>query len=224
MNKAGQNGIGKHSWTALAAVLIGETGLDVHKICTMGRWNCSVVIHYTRGAPISDMASGYMQARAARERRLKAGTVVPSLRKMNEVLESTVQDMRDELTNLNEKIESVERKTTPEYVINRNTKKLHRALSSYADAGSAAMAFCGFAFAKPGASTRFETVIPEDTKWQEVCATCLPEDRARLKQGASGPQTQVGWNTCRSPSANEAGRTFHFPAVLTVAGIVAFAA
>ena len=82
---------------------------------------------------------------------------------------------------MHDKINHVQRKATPEHVINRNTKKLHRVLSSYADVGSVALAFCGFAFAKPGASTRFETDILEETKWQEVCATCLPELRARLK-------------------------------------------
>ena len=82
---------------------------------------------------------------------------------------------------MSDKIMKVERKAAPEYVANRNTKKCHRIWSSYADAGSEALTYCGFAFAKPGAATRFETEIPADTKWEEVCSTCLPELRASLK-------------------------------------------
>jgi len=82
---------------------------------------------------------------------------------------------------LTDKIMKVERKAAPEYVVNRNTRKLHKILSSYADAGSEALTYCGFAFAKPGAATRFETEIPVNTKWEEVCSTCLPDLRASLK-------------------------------------------
>ena len=85
----------------------------MHKIRMVGRWNCSVAIHYTRDAPISDMASDYMQARAARGRHLKAGTSDPSMKKLKDVLESTVQGMRDELDALNDKIKHVQRRPRP---------------------------------------------------------------------------------------------------------------
>ena len=181
LNKAGRNRIGKHTWRAMAAILMGEVGVDVYKIRMMGRWNCSVVIHYTRDAPISDMASDFVQAKAARDHHKQSGRVDGSIKRIKDAVENNVQDMRKEMKALNDKIATVERKAAPDYVMNRNTKKLHRFLSSYADAGPEAMAYCGFAYAKSGASTRFESDIPADTKYEDVCATCLPELRARLK-------------------------------------------
>ena len=160
--------------------MMGEVGLDVYKIRMMGRWTCSVVIHYTRDAPISDMASDYVQAKAARENLKQAGKFDTSLKKIKNVVETTVQDMRDELRALNDKISPVESRAIPDYVINRNTRKVHRILSSYADAGQEAISNCGFAYAKPGTSTKFVSEIPEGTTRDEVCSTCLPEVRARL--------------------------------------------
>ena len=92
-----------------------------------------------------------------------------------------MSEMKAELQTLNDKILKVERKAAPYFVINRNTNKLHRTFSSYADAGSEAVAMRGFAYAKAGAATIFESIVPPDTKWEEVCSTCLPEVRARLK-------------------------------------------
>ena len=90
-------------------------------------------------------------------------------------------EMKAELQTPTDKICKFERKAAPVYVLNSNTKEIHRILSSYADAGSEAIAVCGFAYARPGALTRFESVIPHEAKWEDVCSTCLPEVRARLK-------------------------------------------
>ena len=180
-NKAGQFRIGKHTWRAMAAILMGEVGLDIFKIRMMGRWNCSVVIHYTRDAPISDMASDYIHAKKSREDAKQPIKKDIALKKIRSVVETTLGEMKAELHTLNDKICKIERKAAPDYVINRNTKKIHRILSSYADAGSEAIAVCGFAYARPGALTRFDSVIPHDAKWEDICSTCLPEVRARLK-------------------------------------------
>ena len=91
-------------------------------------------------------------------------------------------EMKQGIQRLNEKILKVERRAAPEYVINRSTRKFHRILSAYADAGSGAVAVCGFAYAKPGAVTRFESEVPADIKWEEVCGNCLPDLRASLKK------------------------------------------
>ena len=150
---------------------MAEVGLDTYKIRMMGRWNCRVVIHYTREAPISDMASGFVQAKTAREQHKQSGRVDAPLKKSRNVVEATVQDMRNEIKALNDKIVTVERKAVPGFVINRNTKDFHKTLSNYADAGPEALARCVFAYATPRASTRFESEVPADTKWREVCST-----------------------------------------------------
>ena len=161
--------------------MMGEVGLDIYKIRIMGRWSCSVVIHYTRDAPISDTASDYIQAKKSRENAKQPINTDNALKKIRSVVESTLGETKAEIQTLNDKILKVERKAAPDFVINRNTKKLHRVLSSYADAGSETVAMCGFAYAKPGAATRCDSIVPPDTKWEEVCSTCLPEVRARLK-------------------------------------------
>ena len=140
-----------------------------------------MAIHYIRDAPISDMASDYVQAKAARENLKQAGNIDTSLKKIKNVVEATVQHLRDEIKALNNKSLAVERRAVPGYVINRSTNHVHRILSSYADAGHAALANCGSARAKPGTSTKFVSEVPEGTTWEEVCSTCLPEVRARLK-------------------------------------------
>ena len=65
-NKYGQNRHGNHTWRALAAVLMAALGMDTNKIRMMGRWNCSIVLHYTRDAPLADMASDFKAARDQR--------------------------------------------------------------------------------------------------------------------------------------------------------------
>ena len=86
--------------------------------------------------------------------------------------------MQKDLDSLTSKIRDVERQAVPDYVVNRNTGRWHRILASYANAGSEAIAFCGYKFGKSGASTRFEKDIPEDLSWKDICGTCLPEVRA----------------------------------------------
>ena len=135
--------------------------------------------------PISDMASDYVQAKAAREAHRHHSTVDASVKKIRDVVETTVKGMQAELQTLQDKLMIVERKAAPDYVINRNTGKWHRVLASYADAGTEAIAYCGFAFAKASCSTRFESSVPADIGWKFICSTCLPELRAARK-GASG--------------------------------------
>ena len=165
LNKAGRSRIGKHTWRAMAAILMGEVGVDVYKIRMVGRWNCSVVIYYTRDAPITDMASGFVQAKAARENLKQAGRFDTSLYKIKTVVETTVQGMQDEIKALIAKVLLVEKRAIPDYVANRNTRNIHRILSAYSDAGQEALANCGFVYAKPGACTKFISVALDDVTW-----------------------------------------------------------
>ena len=115
--------------------------------------------------PISDMASDFVQAKAARENMKQAGRFDASIKNIKTVVETTVQRMQDEIKALNDKILVVEKRAIPEYVANRNTRKTHRILSAFSDAGQEALANCGFAYAKPGACTKFISDIPDDATW-----------------------------------------------------------
>ena len=156
------------------------------KIRMMGRWNCSVVIHYTRSAPISNIAADYRLAMSSREPLAKALAIMianrdTSTNKIKAFVEKKAAGLRQEMKTVSEKLANVDAKASPSYVFNRKTKKLHRILASFADAGPDAMTNCGFYFARPGAQTSFHPTAPVDTKWEEVCSTCLPALRATLK-------------------------------------------
>ena len=85
-----------------------------------------MVIHYARDAPISDMDLDYVQAKAARENLKQAGKFDTSLKNIKNVVETMVQDMRDELRALTDNITSAGSRAIPDYVISRNTRKIHR--------------------------------------------------------------------------------------------------
>ena len=136
--------------------------------------------------PIADVASDSAQAKAARENMKQAGRLDTSVKKIKSVVETTVQSMQNDIEALNDKILVVEKRAIPEYVANRNARKTHIILSAYSDAGQEALANCGFAYAKPGACTKFISDIPDDATWDEICSTCLPEVRARLPRGKPG--------------------------------------
>ena len=127
------------------------------------------------------MASDYIQAKASRDLQKQLGESEFPFKKVKNMVEATVDDMKGELRALTDKIMKVERKAAPEYVANRNTRQLHKALSSYADAGPESAPICGFAFAKPGTFTSCESTVPAYTTWKKVCSTCLPALRASLK-------------------------------------------
>ena len=180
-NTYGQNRHGNHKWRALAAVLMATLGMDTNKIRMMGRWNCSIVLHYTRDAPLADMASDFKAARDQRRAPNQMKEMHTALKNVKKAVELASAGLVAELDALRTRLTRVERRATPEYVINRRTNNLHMILTPYADAGANAVACCGFEFASPGALVRFESELPADLKWEEVCSTCLPEVRARLK-------------------------------------------
>ena len=98
--------------------------------------------------------------------------------KLKAMVNDSATVMQKDLDALTCKIRDVERQAVPDYVVNRNTGRWHRILASYANAGSEAIAFCGYKFGKAGAATRFEKDMPEDLSWKDICGTCLPEVRA----------------------------------------------
>ena len=62
------------------------------------------------------------------------------------------------------------------YVVNRNTNKIHRALTYFADVGMESICYCGFKYGR--ASVKMLKELPEGDS-EHICGTCMPE----LKQG-----------------------------------------
>ena len=178
INKAGRRRFGKHSWRATGAVFLAESGIEVMKITLIGRWHCSVVLHYTRTSPIADIAGDMKRVKFLKDNEANMMKVQVAQRKVREMVDASALSIASEVKVLQDRIQLVEEKAIPAYVLNRRTKRWHRILTSYTDSGSDAVAWCGFAFAKPGALTKFTSTIPTDATRDELCGTCLGELRA----------------------------------------------
>ena len=172
-NKAGQNRFGKHSWRATGAVHLGECGIEVQKIMLIGRWRCTIVLLYTRCAPISDIAGDYKRARINKEAPKQLMNITSTVKKIQSMVDKASAGMSREVAILNDRLNIVERTAIPVYVVNRRTRRWHKILSKHADAGVEALAFCGFKYAAPSARCRFETTIPDDIGPEDICTTCL---------------------------------------------------
>ena len=56
-------------------------------------------------------------------------------------------------------------------------------MTTFADAGGEAIAYCGYKFAAATARCRFEVEVPDDTAKEDVCVPCLGEARAARPAG-----------------------------------------
>ena len=98
---------------------------------------------------------------------------------MRSLVEKATNGLNMELATLNDKLVAVEKHAKPTFVVNARTGRWHRILVTFADAGVEAIAYCGDADAKPSARCRFTSEMPAETKREDICKTCLGEERAR---------------------------------------------
>ena len=168
VNKMGQNRFGKHSWRATGAVYLGEAGVEIQKIMMVGRWHCSIVMHYTRNAPISDIAGDFKRARTRKGLHNAGANMEHSLNNVKKMVEGAAAGLRAEITTLNEKLVKVAKHANPTFVINRRTGRWHQILSTFADFGVEAMAYCGYSYALPTARVRFATTMPDDIYQEDI--------------------------------------------------------
>ena len=139
---------------------------------------CAVVLRYVRNAPISDVARDYRTAMRARgvDDHLAKSTAINS--KIRNELDKWVHTYRIEMARLTDLIKAIETTCGPKrFVANRKTKKIHKALTSSADVGSQAMAYCGWEYALAPIACYAE--LPAGAK-KDYCATCLAEVRATM--------------------------------------------
>ena len=87
--------------------------------------------------------------------------------------------IKAEVTELQRRIEVVSKDSKPrEVVVNKSTGKVHKVLTTVLDAGSEAVASCGFKHALCQKSSRVE--VPAGTTRQKVCGTCCKVERESL--------------------------------------------
>ena len=177
--KAGQRRFGKHSWRSTGAVHLSGIGLDTIKVQLIGRWMCAVVLRYVRDAPIADIARDYKTAARAKnaEAEMKKSSALNN--QLRDDLDSWMLKYKTEVTRLEELIAAVERTCAPrQYVVNRRTRKIHKILTSVSDAGSAAIAYCGWQYGLAPISCHAS--LPSGAK-KDYCAACLADVRASIK-------------------------------------------
>ena len=172
VNQAGRNRYGKHTWRSTGAVHLGESGVDTNKIGLMGRWWCSVVLHYTRLAPITNIANDYKRAKTKAGIDETVRSLSASQKKIREAVELMTTSMKTEVADLQAKVDKIARETAPrQIVVNKVTGKVHRVLTSIQDAGAEAVAHCGFQYAY--CQKVFHSEIPAGTKRDKACGACF---------------------------------------------------
>jgi len=180
-NQAGRKRFGKHSWRATGAVHLGECGLEVSKISLLGRWFCAVVLHYTRLAPIEDIAKDFKRAKTRHGIDETVRTISVNQRKIKQTVDNMMTGIREEVAALQDRVDEVSKDCRPRpIVINKDTAKVHRVLTTVLDAGAEAAAFCGFKYAY--CSKIFSTSIPEGTTRKMVCGSCFKGERNSLPE------------------------------------------
>ena len=108
-NKAGKKRFGKHSWRSTGAVHLGECGLETNKISLMGRWFCAVVLHYTRLAPIKNIARDLKRAKTREGIDETVANINKSQQKVKLAVDGMMVSMRAEVNALQQRIEEVDR-------------------------------------------------------------------------------------------------------------------
>ena len=66
-NRTGQRRYGRHSFRSTGAVWLTSMGIEIAKVQILGRWNCGLVLHYCRLAPLKTVTEDYKKGRAAKQ-------------------------------------------------------------------------------------------------------------------------------------------------------------
>ena len=87
--------------------------------------------------------------------------------------------IKADMAELQRRVEVVSKDSKPrEVVVNKSTGKVHKVRATILDAGSEAVASCGFKYALCQKSSHIE--IPAGTTRQKVCGTCFKGERENL--------------------------------------------
>ena len=158
---------------------LGGCGLDVNNIALMGRWFCAAVLRYTRMSPVTNIARDFKRARATQGIDDTVKAININQKKIKDAVDGMTKGIQKEVTELQHRIDVVSKDPKPrEIVVNKSTGEVHNVLTTVLDAGSEAVASCGFKHALCQTSSHAE--IPAGTTRQKVCGTCFKVERDRL--------------------------------------------
>ena len=172
----GRKRFGKHSWRSTGAVFLTSLGVEVFKVQLMARWSSPVVTHYTRLAPLKAITDDFRRAltRSRDEEPLHRDIRIKKLRK---ALDKNIEKVQKEVQQLEDALKALELRMEPKrYVINMDTNRTHRVLTTVDEAGLYASTVCGYKYA----TRRAKLTNEPPTRKKETCGTCLNELRAVL--------------------------------------------
>ena len=160
-------------------------GLGLLKITMIARWNCPMIVHYARLAPLTTIGDDFKHAHSkskhiASESR-KQGTALKKVtaytNKLSEHMEKQMADVNEKMEKLKDLITTIDVRSRPkEYVRNKITKSVHTILISYAAGGYNAITCCKW----PYAHAIWEEIKEPPSSKREVCGDCMPGLKASL--------------------------------------------
>ena len=130
-------------------------------------------------SPISNIARDFKRAKASEGIDDTVKAININQKKIKDAVDGMMTGIKAEVTELQRRIEVVRKDSTPrEVVVNKPTGKGRKVLTTVLDAGSEAVASCGFKYALCQKS--FHVEIPAGTTRQKVCGTCFKVERESL--------------------------------------------
>ena len=155
-------------------------GLELLKITMLARWNCPLITHYARLAPLATLGEEFKRGTAREKDKLEdSGVKKLNLQaaKVKKHMELQIESIKEEMAIMAETVKKVELRSQPKrYLRNRTTKVIHRILIPYAEAGAGALTWCSWAYAH----AKWEETHDPPTRKAEVCSDCLPDLKATL--------------------------------------------
>ena len=186
LNDDGEEIIGGH-WARLGGARHQRRhGVSVPAIMAMARWDSHCVLRYLKDAVLHDITQVYKQGSlaltdAGAETKDKKKTNVQTPRILNSKVLKQLDDMakeverqEQELADLSHKLEIVDTKVSPPYIISAKYKKWHICLYWHDSAAEEWKTKCGWRYA----ASKYERrgVLPTSLAAEHRCGTCFGED------------------------------------------------
>ena len=119
--------LGKHTWRSTGAVYLTSLGLELLKITMFARWNCPLITHYARLAPLATLGDEFKRGTAQEKKKKIEYDDVKKLNlqaaRVKKHMELQIEGIKEEMSILSETIKKVELKNQPKkYLIKQDNQ------------------------------------------------------------------------------------------------------
>lgn len=181
----GRNLFWAHSARVSGAQYFAGVGLEVQKTQLLGRWADPTVIRYVAEALLASATSDVQHLlKTGKFTAAKSPSGKSDVADRLSLLESSVQVMQ---RNAAAPAPMVPRGLPVTYVVNLSSQKLHAVCNRD-------KALCGWAYNH--AAHSFLSTVEQGFGWRDICETCLPAERSRLRDAQySGSESESSVST-----------------------------